>query len=33
MDFEQPVRDMDAETQIDADQMDIEGRVMELRER
>ena len=33
VDFEQPVRDMDAEIGIDADQVGVEGRVMELRQR
>jgi hypothetical protein len=32
MDFEQPIRDMDAEIRIDADQMG-EGGMMELRQR
>jgi len=31
VDFEQAVRDMDAEIGVDADQVSIEGRVMDLR--
>ena len=33
MDFEQPVRDMDAEIRVDPDQLGVKGRVMELRQR
>jgi hypothetical protein len=31
MDFEQPVRDVDAEIRVDPDQVGVEGRMMELR--
>ena len=30
MDFEQPVRDMDAEIGVDPDQVGVEGRMMDL---
>ena len=33
MDFEQPVRDVDAVIGVDADQVGIEGRMMDLRQR
>jgi hypothetical protein len=31
MDFEQPVRDVDAEIGVDPDQIGIEGRMMDFR--
>jgi hypothetical protein len=31
VDFEQPIRDMDAEIRVDADQVSIEGRMVDLR--
>jgi hypothetical protein len=33
VDFEQPVRDMDAEIWVDPDQVGVEGRMMDFRER
>jgi hypothetical protein len=33
MDFEQPVGDVDSEIRVDPDQVSIEGRMMELRQR
>ena len=33
MDFKQPIGDMDAEIGVDADQVGVEGRMVELRQR